>query len=200
MKGKTHVGIGAVTFMFICDRLPEKFNYIGLIIVIISSLIPDIDHPKSIINKYFLPVKNKKTKTAIYSCLALVVLWFDYLYIGEPALKALGITLIFIALSSHRNGLTHSLTGLIVFTLIAGYLGKVYNINFIVYYFMIGYGMHLLCDMMTKMGIPLFYPFITKKYKFPLSYKVSSKIGNLFEDFLMIMGLVYTIFRLPAIL
>lgn len=200
MKGKTHAGIGAVTFMSICDKLPGRFSYIGLIIVIISSLIPDIDHPKSIINKCFLPVKNKKTKTTIYSCLALVVLWFDYLYIGEPALKALGITLIFVALSSHRNGLTHSLTGLIAFTMIAGYLGEVYNINFIVYYFMIGYGMHLLCDMMTKMGIPLFYPFVTKKYKFPIIYKVSSKSGNLFEDFLMIMGLVYTIFRLPAIL
>lgn len=200
MKGKTHAGIGAVTFMSICDKLPGRFSYIGLIIVIISSLIPDIDHPKSIINKYFLPVKNKKTKTTIYSCLALVVLWFDYLYIGEPALKALGITLIFVALSSHRNGLTHSLTGLIAFTLISGYLGEVYNINFIVYYFIIGYGMHLLCDMMTKMGIPLFYPFIIKKYKFPLIYKVSSKSGNLFEDFLMIMGLVYTLFRLPAIL
>jgi hypothetical protein len=23
MKGKTHAGIGAVTFMFICDKLPE---------------------------------------------------------------------------------------------------------------------------------------------------------------------------------
>ncbi|MCY6371267.1 metal-dependent hydrolase [Clostridium ganghwense] len=200
MKGKTHAGIGAITFFCICDKLPGKFSYIGLIIVMIASLVPDIDHPKSLINKYILPFKNKKTKTVVYLCLALVVLWFDYLYVGEPALKALGISLIFIAVSSHRNGLSHSLGGLIVFTLISGYLGNVYNIPFIVYYFMIGYGMHLLCDMFTKMGIPLFYPFIRRKYKFPLTYKVSSKSGNLFEDFLMIMGIVYTIYRLPGIL
>lgn len=200
MKGKTHAGIGASAFLLICDKVPGKFNAIGLIMVMFASLIPDIDHPKSIINKYILPFKNKKTKTVIYSCLGLTVLWLDYLYVGEPALKALGITFIFISLSSHRNGLTHSLVGMIVFTLIAGYIGKVYHVNNVVYYFMIGYGMHLICDMCTKMGVPLFYPFIKKKYKFPLTYKVSSKSGNLLEDFLMIIGIVYTIYRLPGIL
>lgn len=199
MKGKTHAGIGAVTFISIYDKLPGGFNYLGLAIVILASLMPDIDHPKSIINKYILPFKNKKTKTVVYLCLALIVLYFDYLYVRIPALKALGISLVFIAISSHRNGLTHSLIGLMIFTIISDYLGKTYAMPNAAYYFMIGYGMHLICDMATKMGVPLFYPFLKKKYKLPLTYNANSKGGSSFEDLLMIIGIVYTIYRLPGI-
>lgn len=200
MKGKTHAGIGGVTFLLVCDKLPGKFSYIGLIIVMLASLVPDIDHPKSIINKYILPFKNKTTKTVVYICLALIVFWVDYLYVGALALKVLGVTLILVAFSSHRNGLTHSLMGFIMFTFISNYIGEEYKISNMSNYFMIGYGMHLLCDMLTKMGVPLFYPLTKKKYKFPLTYKVSSKSGNRFEDFIMFAGIAYTIYRLPSIL
>lgn len=197
MKGKTHAGLGAITFMSIYNKIPGGFNYFGLLVVILASLLPDIDHPKSIINKYILPFKNKKTKAIVYICIAIIVFYFDYLYIGEPALKALGIVFIFIAVSSHRNGLTHSLVGLIVFTIISSYIGKTYNISNLAYYFMLGYGMHLICDMTTKMGVPLFYPFLKKKYKLPFTYNANSKKGSSFEDFLIIAGIVYTIYRLP---
>lgn len=200
MKGKTHAGIGAFTFITIYDKIPGGFSYLGLFTVILASLIPDIDHPKSIINKYILPFKNSKTKMAVYLALAVVVLYFDYLYVKAPALKALGISLVFIAFSSHRNGLTHSIVGLIVFTMITGYLGETYNLPNIIYYFMTGYGMHLGCDMLTKMGIPLFYPFIKKKYSLPLTYNPNSKNGSGFENFLMVAGLAYTLYRLPKIL
>lgn len=199
MKGKTHVGIGAVTFMSIYHKIPGGFDYIGFIIVIIASLMPDIDHPKSMINKYILPFKNKLTKTVIYLCLSSIVFYFDYLYVNDIVLKALGVTLIFIAISSHRNGLTHSLVGLIVFTIICRYIGKAYNIHNAPYYFMIGYGMHLICDMGTKKGIPLFYPFIKKKYKLPMTYNANSKGGSVFEDFLIITGIAYIVYRLPGI-
>lgn len=199
MKGKTHAGIGAFTFITIYDKIPGGFSYLGLFTVILASLIPDIDHPKSIINKYILPFKNGKTKMVVYLSLSLVILYFDYLYVKTPALKALGISLIFIAFSSHRNGLTHSIVGLIVFTMITGYLGKTYNLPNLIYYFMTGYGMHLVCDMLTKMGIPLFYPFINKKYSLPLTYNPNSKSGSGFENFLMAAGLAYTLYRLPKI-
>lgn len=199
MKGKTHAGIGAVTFISLYDKIPGGFNYIGLCVVILASLIPDIDHPKSIVNKYILPFKNKTTKIIVYLSLAIIVLYFDYLYTREPSVKALGVSFIFIAISSHRNGFTHSLVGLIVFTIISKYVGKTCNINNMQYCFMIGYGMHLACDMCTKMGIPIFYPFIKKKYKFPFTYKVNSKIGNIFEDSIIIAGMLYTVYKLPWI-
>ena len=118
MKGKTHAGVGIAVFLSIYSRLPGNFSYLGLLVVFISSLLPDIDHPKSIFNKYILLFKNKASKIAFYSCSGVLVFWYDYLYTREPALKALAIMLIVIAISSHRNGLTHSLFGMIIFSLV----------------------------------------------------------------------------------
>ncbi|APM40912.1 metal-dependent hydrolase [Clostridium kluyveri] len=199
MKGKTHAGVGVVTFLSVYDILPGKFNYIGIFVVIFASILPDIDHPKSIINKYILPFRNKLTKIVFYSCLGTILLWYDYLYKGEPVIKAIGISFFIIALSTHRNGLTHSLTGMIMFSFIIGYLGNMYNLHYLVYYFIIGYGMHLLCDMITDRGVPLFYPFKNKKFKMPLTYKTNSKIGCTIEELLMIFGLLFTIYKLPVI-
>lgn len=199
MKGKTHAGVGIVTFLSLCNSLPGKFNYIGIIVVTFASILPDIDHPKSIINKYILPFKNKTTKVVMYSCLGIIILWYDYLHLRQPVFKALGISFLVIAVSSHRNGLTHSLSGMIIFSFIAGYLGNMYGIHYIVYYFIIGYGMHLLCDMATSEGIPAFYPFKKKKVRLPITYKSNSKIGTTIEELIMICGLLFTIYKLPII-
>ncbi|AKN32866.1 membrane protein [Clostridium carboxidivorans P7] len=199
MKGKTHAGLGVVTFLSVYNSLPGKFNYIGMMVVILASVLPDIDHPKSIINKYILPFKNKATKVTLYMCLGIIILWYDYLYTKQPAFKALGVSFMVIAMSSHRNGLTHSLSGMIIFSFIAGYIGNMYNIHYLVYYFMIGYGMHLLCDMATNRGVPLLYPFRNKKVKLPITYKTNSKMGNSIEELLMIFGLIFIIYKLPQI-
>ena len=199
MKGKTHVGVGIVTFLSVYNTLPGKFNYIGLLIVVFSSILPDVDHPKSIINKYILPFKNKTSKVMVYSSLGVILLWYDYLYTNEPIMKGIGISLLIIAVSSHRNGLTHSLTGMIMFSFIIGYLGNMYNLHYLVYYFIIGYGMHLLCDMITDRGVPLVSPFKNKKFRMPLTYRTNSKIGCTIEELLMIGGLLFTIYKLPVI-
>lgn len=199
MKGKTHAGLGVVTFLSVYNSLPGKFNYVGMMVVILASVLPDIDHPKSIINKYILPFKNKATKVTLYMCLGIIILWYDYLYTKQPAFKALGVSFMIIAMSSHRNGLTHSLSGMIIFSFIAGYIGNMYNIHYLVYYFMIGYGMHLLCDMATNRGVPLLYPFRNKKVKLPITYKTNSKMGNSIEELLMIFGLIFIIYKLPQI-
>ena len=73
MTGKTHAGIGSVVYVAICNKLPGKFNYIGMIVVILASILADVDHPKSMINKYILPFKNKATKVTIYVCLGILI-------------------------------------------------------------------------------------------------------------------------------
>jgi inner membrane protein len=199
MNGKTHAGIGLAAYVALSDRFPGGFNYLGLGIVLIASLLPDIDHPKSIINRYILPFKNKYTKVTLYLCSGIIVLYFDYLYTNQPAYKALGAALIAVGLSSHREGLTHSLLGMIIFTFIVRYIGDKYNIKHITTDFIIGYSTHLLGDMLTNRGVPLFYPFKNKKVKLPLTYRVGSKIGNLIELILVVIGLVYVIYKIPLI-
>ena len=199
MKGKTHAGIGILAFITIYNKLPIKMELSGLAVVTLASLLPDIDHPKSIINKYILPFKNKMTKVTLYACIGIIILWYSFLYNGEDYLKAIGILFILISISSHRKGLTHGLTGLIIFSFLAGYIGNIYNVDNIIYYFMLGYGLHLICDMVTDRGIPLFYPFKEKNIKFPLTFKTNSKIGNTVEDIIAIVGLIYVVYRLPSI-
>jgi inner membrane protein len=200
MTGKTHAGIGGVMYVAICNKLPGKFSYIGLIVVILASILPDIDHPKSMINKYILPFKNKNTKVTIYVCLGIIILWFDFLYTKEIALKALALSFIIIGFSTHRNGLLHSLTGMMLFMLMIGYTCNKYSLPPLVYPFTIGFGSHLVGDMFTKMGVPLFYPFLKKKFKFPYTYGVGSKTGIIIEGIIMVFGLIYTACALPKIL
>lgn len=199
MNGKTHAGIGLATYVAVSDKLPGGFSYIGLGVVLLASLLPDIDHPKSIMNRYILPFKNKASKVTLYICSGIIVLYFDYLYTNQPAYKALGAALIAVGLSSHRQGLTHSLFGMITFTFIAGYAGNKYHLQHITSYFLTGYSMHLLCDMLTNRGVPLFYPFKNKKVKMPLTYRVGSKLGNLIELILVAAGLIYVVYKIPLI-
>lgn len=199
MNGKTHAGIGLAAFVALSNKLPDGFSYLGMGVVVIASLLPDIDHPKSIMNRYILPFKNKGAKVTLYICSGIIVLYFDYIYTNQPAYKALGAALISVGLSSHRNGLTHSLLGMITFSFIVSYIENKYNLKNITCYFIIGYSLHLLCDMSTNRGVPLFYPFKNKKVKFPFTYRVGSKFGNFIELVLVIGGLVYVIYRLPGI-
>jgi inner membrane protein len=197
MNGKTHAGMAAVTYVAICDKFPCKFSLTSIFVLLLASMLPDIDHPKSIINKYILIFKNKNSKTVFYFCAGIVVLWYDLLTLNSPLLCAIGISLIAVGISNHRNGFSHSITGMIIFSFIAGYIGNKLNNITVVYWFMVGYGLHLFCDMATNRGISLFYPFISKKFKFPITYSMSSKSGKLFESLLMAAGLIYIIIRLP---
>lgn len=199
MKGKTHAGIGMIALICLADKLPGKFDYLGLVLVLVGSLLPDIDHPKSLINRYLLPFDNKLTKVFVYFCAGVIILWYDYLHGGSYILKALAVAVMLIAISAHRDGLTHSAAGMLMFSLIVGYIGISYGIPHLVYYFMIGYGTHLVCDMMTSKGIPLLYPFSKKKVKFPITFKTNSKVGAFLENAIIAAGLVLAVVKLPAL-
>ncbi|GAA0177609.1 metal-dependent hydrolase [Clostridium sediminicola] len=199
MKGKTHVSLGTAAYVSLCGEL-GGFSYLGFLIVIFASLLPDIDHPKSLFNKYILPVRNKKTKRTVYLSFAIIILWYDLISGGKPILRVIVIGLILIAFSTHRNGLTHSLFSMIVFTILAGYIEFVFNFDNIVEYISIGYGMHLIGDMFTISGVPLFYPVVKKKIKFPLTIKMNTKVGDFIEDIISILCLIYLIYTLPRII
>lgn len=79
------------------------------------------------------------------------------------------ISNIFKAFFGHR-GFTHSLLGFVSFTLLF-YLVFIYHIGFPLFsisFFIMGYSIHLIEDFITTRGIPLFSPFISKRYSIPL--------------------------------
>lgn len=199
MNGKTHVGMAAVAYITICDKIPCKFSYASISVLMVASLLPDIDHPHSLINKYILIIKNQTARVTLYFCLGAAILWYNITGNNIPIVNILGLSLIAIGLSTHRNGFTHSLTGLAVFSSIVGYIGNKYHTGNIIYWFMLGYSFHLICDMTTKRGVALFYPFIKKKIKFPITYSTNSRCGKLIESGIMIVGMLYIIYKLPYI-
>lgn len=197
MNGKTHAGVAAVAYVALCDKFSYRFSFASISILLLASLLPDIDHPKSMINKYILIMKNKKTRVTLYFCSGTVVLWYNFVSHSSPLLKSLGVSLLTIAVSSHRAGFTHSLTGLVIFSALIGYVGEKYHVNNLMYWFILGYSAHLLCDMVTNRGIALFYPFIKKKVKFPFTYSMNTKLGKFIEGMIMAAGLIYIVYTLP---
>jgi len=81
----------------------------------------------------------------------------------------------------HRT-LTHSLIMLLNSTLLLLFLDK-----YIALVFFINFTTHLILDSLTKMGVPLFYPFSKKYYGFKLV-----KTGGA-EDLLLLLSTIYLI-------
>lgn len=125
MTYKTHIAGGilltlCVTTLIQPTTLSEIITLYGG--TVIGSLLPDIDHPESKINKY-----NP----------------FDFI-IGSVV--------------NHR-GVTHSIIGLATTLLIGAIMALICGLKL---WFMFGIGIgylsHLILDMMTPSGVPLFYP------------------------------------------
>jgi inner membrane protein len=200
MTGKTHLGIGIMATVILSEHLPLNLSLSALGVCAFSALLPDIDHPKSMINKYILPIKNKAVKVTIYITLGIFLVLLNHFYFNYIYLRLLGIFFVLIGVSSHRNGVTHSLSGFLCFTAIFGYAAVSYGFRDDIFAFAVGYGTHLLADMFTNRGIPLFFPFSKKKFKMPITFAVGSWWGNLLENLITAGGLIYLTWRLPIIM
>lgn len=200
MTGKTHAGLGTAVGIALSSRVPGELSIISIIVLTVASLLPDIDHPKSIFNKYILPIKNNTAKFLIYGVIGVLIIVLNFKYEEIPELNVIGALFIIVAFSSHRTGLTHSIAGIIIFAFVSNYLGDRYNDKNLVYYFVIGYSSHIIGDMFTNRGVPLFYPLRNKNIKFPITFRVGSKKGNLIEDVIIICSILYILYRLPTLL
>ncbi|KMT21073.1 metal-dependent hydrolase [Clostridium cylindrosporum] len=200
MTGKTHIGVGLLTAVVIMDKQGIGITPLSILICIFASILPDADHPKGVFNKYLLPVRNKTVKLAIYLGLGATIIGMNYLYFSKPYLYGLGTVLIMIGVSSHREGITHSLIGFIAIVYIVGYGSQGIDAlerKRIIVSLIAGYGSHLLGDMFTNRGVPLFYPFNKKKFKMPATFKVGSGVGNLIEGIIIALGIIYLTFKIP---
>jgi inner membrane protein len=148
MLGRTHLAIGLATTAAVITNthtLPEALITAG-----ISSLIPDIDEEHSLIRRKIdvipgLPLGFPLLLIADY------FLW-HYKYFSLLAAILFAVYIGFAYFTKHR-GFTHSLAGFATFILILALSDKMLLIPA-----MIGYGMHLVADLMTNAGIELLYP------------------------------------------
>lgn len=146
MKGSTHLAVGAVSGMFLGDITAVATAAAG-------AILPDIDTPSSMAGHWF---GGRITRLAVGGLLI-----YYSLKTGNQKGMLLGAVFLGLAFMPHR-GLTHSLAGLALFSM-AAYILPIPFIPFV-----IGYVSHLLLDMLTPMGIPVFWP-LSLNVKIPIA-------------------------------
>lgn len=151
MKGSTHffTGLAAVSLI--------THDYISLGAAALGALMPDIDHPDSMISREMTP---GMTHGRIGRGIASIVLLGAWYQTRLPLLLAAGIAFLVLTFIPHR-GVTHSFLGMAV-----AWLG-IKALGWPQVPFLIGYCVHLVEDVLTPSGIPLLYPY-QKRMRVPL--------------------------------
>lgn len=113
-------------------------------IILFASLLPDVDHTRSLIGKLFYPIAREINRRF-----------------------------------GHRT-ITHSLIALIGFTTIVALLQRAYFPSLkIAQVFGLAYASHILLDMITVAGVPLFYPFKKNACVLPGRADLRFRSGNI---------------------
>lgn len=191
MTGKTHVAIGIAAALTITQGQSLENQLIMVVTTALSSLFPDLDHPNSKLNQKILFIKNKFFKTLFYLAFA-ALLFYAYISTEIPALLFLSIASGLIGISVHR-GFTHSLLGLLSYSLLVKFIASEYNIEYVYRGFVLGFTLHLIADFFTSQGIKLFYP-VKKNISSPLVIKTNNSAEKLIFLVLSIYSLIL-IFR-----
>ena len=161
MTGKTHMAVGVGIALSLLHTKDIKVIIGGTVLALIGSIIVDIDTEKS---------KGSKLVGEIFVTLVIVLLLgvflrikynvntLGYITANKSIMQmtpALLILLAFVGLgklSTHRT-FTHSLIGIVAFTIpIYMLVGPLYI------WFLIGYGVHIIADLLNKKNVRLFYP------------------------------------------
>jgi len=158
MTAPNHVTGGIVITGIFCSLWNINIfeNPVNVSFVILGSLLPDVDHTKSIIGKLFYPIAKSISKNF-----------------------------------GHRT-ITHSVffLGFIIFlSMMLESVFKVnHNVSIILFFSVFS---HLVLDMVTIQGIPLFYPFYKNPCVIPANVDLRLTTGNLKQE-----GIVLFIFSM----
>lgn len=165
MNAPNHI-VGGYTFTGIFASIMgvnilSDVSYLPLIAF--ASLLPDIDHTKSIIGKVFYPFARMINRRY-----------------------------------GHRT-ITHSLPFVIVCTLIVSSVQFAFFPTYpATLLFCLAICSHIIFDMMTVMGVPLFYPFLKNPCVLPANPRMRMRTGNLrHETIAMCLFLVSALFLQP---
>lgn len=165
MNGKTHMAIGAAVSPLVVNSVEPNSFLFTVSLVILGSLMPDIDKENSKISTLF-----RKLLMAIVMGLLVVKAFPDIFMKFIPGITrefahrqqlGLGVCLLICYLiigkvSIHRT-FTHSIIGTVVCC-----IGVFLLVNDALIPFGLGYILHLIADIITIEGVPLLYPIKTK--------------------------------------
>lgn len=192
MTGKTHMSIGVGTATLLMHTKDVKIIIGGTILVLVGSLIVDIDCKKS---------KGSKLLKELFASAIIITLLGVFLHSKSnvniliyitgnksllqmvPAVLLLTTMIIIGKFSSHRS-FTHSIIGIMGFTApIYMLVGTLYS------WFLIGFMTHIFADILTKEKVRILYP-VDSKGKYGICLNICNSNGivdkSLFFVFLFI--------------
>ncbi|WP_126430056.1 metal-dependent hydrolase [Brevibacillus marinus] len=164
MMGRTHAAVASA--LYCAYTMPQTVHDVpawsmGLAIAAFTSLLPDLDEPRSRIGGMLLPLIPSLLRPAAF-CVTGAYLAFVGYKDGVEWLLVAGISLLFLVFIRHRESPTHGLVGLGM----AVALMYAWKPDYIIPV-LIGYGSHLALDIVTE-GVSLFWP-IRKRIRIPLT-------------------------------
>lgn len=197
MTGNTHAAIGAATGMGMvyvtgADTWTDILISVGL--ACFAALLPDLDAENSKLQNVLIPKMSPKFRKAVFFAVAFLLILVHLMIPEMPFYVILIALFLFVAVALPHRSITHS-------ALMIAYVG--WTVNLIspewMWVFVAGYASHLIADMLTVSGIPLFWPI---KQKFSLSQiGIRIKTGTIVDrgvGYLAIGLLVLGIFYLFA--
>jgi len=166
-------GIVAITISHSFGLVPDLLfaNILFFVSVMIGSLLPDIDTPKSKLGGPF----DQWGFIVILTLVAAEV-------VTPGVSRAIQFSLMILSpmlfvFSGHRK-FTHSLSFLLL-------MGIFYLIGFLA-----GIASHLFGDYLTKRGIPLLYPFSKKYFRFFVTFRTGSTVEQTITAALIVLNII----------
>jgi|SRR3712207_6493732 len=126
-----------------------------------------------------------KLRSILISGLFILLALIFYLFDINMGLVFISSLLAVFPFLSHRK-LTHSLLMLVIVYFLVRMVEIETGLHYIAILSTFAYSSHIVLDMVTKMGVPLFYPLSSKNYSI-LGLKVGSLFCNLVEYLLIII-------------
>ncbi|WP_101772777.1 metal-dependent hydrolase [Peptostreptococcus faecalis] len=173
----------------ISKKFTNKIHKIIIYSLLILSFYLYISSYKNIFLGVFLAIAlifiiEKKLTSNLIRSILISFIFFVFasilsLYEINTGLTIMVLILAFFPLMKHRS-LTHSLLMLAIIYTVFTIVENTSNISSVAFITTASYATHLLCDMVTKRGIPLFYPFSKKNYRVS-QFKVGSFFCNAIE-------------------
>ncbi len=181
------MAVGAAGYLLLEPVIPGAgASAISISAAALGALLPDVDHPSSMLSRKMTPVMpGVRIGRLISGALLVAAAVFASL---DPVLIGLGLFMILLTFCPHR-GVTHSIVGLAV----AGVLAWVFGPE-VFYPVLIGYSSHLVADLITGGGIPLLWPW---KQNFSISM---GRSGGIVDRVTCLVALLYLSIRTVGLL
>lgn len=153
MTGKTHmlggIAFGATSALIAKTVAPDIISNVQLGAIVmgstVGSLIPDIDHPSSLISRKIPPVA--------------------FLYRIVAAIDKLVAKLLHSSYSMGHRGITHSMIPVTTLLALLCFFGNQLQIFYLLFGLLIGCYSHIAFDMLNPSGVPILLPISKKRFR-----------------------------------